>query len=610
MRPCHTNLVLDTMRRSFSSPLFRKGVELSLDDNQTVMEVYQQWLLLLLDLGYLHPETLKRDGQRLWSEMIKVDVLDLNNAMAECLGLIRLQTSKGFKGLCANISTHLYSLLRDDLQLMIRGDVFAAKRLVQVFAFTSRMSLKDIDLTQQMLESYMDTELNIPNEFPMPLVWRLNKIIRRWVKDFDPARIKPRHGKGAVAFMGRASLEDKYKALSSDQMLRYAFGEDTWSCSLVAPKLERVSQTMFVPKSYKTFRTISMEPPTLMYFQQGVWHEIDRIVLRNPYLRNHISFHDQERNRSLAMRGSIERSYATIDLSSASDSVSYELVKQLFRGTRLLRFVVSTRSRETMLPDGRLIRLRKFAPMGSALCFPIETMIFAAICELVTRELRVAGDYSVYGDDIIVPTQCAERTMEVLERVGFHVNREKSFYHANCWFRESCGGEFCDGYDVTPMRITRKYTHREQDVRLEALVDSANRAYMYGFRHLRSFYLRKMREYGFIPLFSPSSVLADNYTNYHTRRRWNRNWQCIQVRVTDPSDRYRVQDLDSQDETLRYRHWLESTIDREIVDEAFISIICKPTKSLKNTWTNKPYEPSDQGLIDLYLGRGKFTRPL
>lgn len=604
MRPSHTNLVLDTLRNSFSAPLTRQGVMLSHDDSQTTLEVYQQWLLLLVDLGYLDPVSLKRSATRLLTDMVKVDVLDLNNTFAECLHLLRLQTTKGFKVLCSKISGHLYPLIKDDLPKILVGDVRVAKKLMQIFAFTSRLSLQDIDLSQQMIEDYKKNEDFIPDSFNQSLINRLNKIIRRWMKTFDPSAIHCCHGKGAVAFLGRASLETKYTNLCSDQMLRYAFStEQFYPVNPNAPLLERISETRFVAKSYKAFRTISMEPPSLMYVQEGVWHEIERVVLREPYLRRHIAFDDQERNRRLAQRGSIERNFATIDLSAASDLVSYELVKQLFRGTKLLRYLFACRSRFSRLPDGEVLPLRKFAPMGSALCFPIETLVFASVCELVTQELRFSGQYSVYGDDIIVPTSCVGSAMRLLESLGFRINYEKSFYHNTCWFRESCGGEYCDGFDVTPIRVARKYSHRERDVRLESLIDSANRAYTLGFRNLRSFYLRRIRALRFIPLFSPRSLLSDNYTNYHTVKRWNKDLQCIQVKVSDPSLRYRKDDLLRQDESIRLRHWFESTFERQSLDFAFVSNICKPTKSFRNTWMTKPYEPSDQEFIDRHLGR-------
>lgn len=621
MRPSQTFHVLDALRNSSSATLRRKGVQLSADDSQTVLDVYQQWLALMIDLDYLHLSTLERTARRLWIDLIQADVLDLNNAFAECLHLIRMKDNRGFKALCKRISSHLYSLIKDDLDLVSLGNPFAAKRLMQLFAYTSRLSLNDIDLTQQQLQDYLKIEAAMPTEFDDDLVMRLNRIIMRWFSRFCPTDINPQHGPGGVAGHGRTTLEVKYKDLTFDSLTSYAFGKSYLHPSSIRSNLDRISETIFVPKSYKSFRTISMEPSTLQYLQQGVWGAIDYQVDHSPYLKARIGFHDQERNQLLAQKGSIERNFATIDLSAASDSVSYALVKKVFKGTWLLRYLVATRSHTTLLPDGTTCRLKKFAPMGSALCFPIETIIFASICELVTGRHRVAGQYSVFGDDIIVPTQCVEDVLSILTELGFYVNREKSFYQTDVWFRESCGAEYCDGVDVSPMRISRSYASHEQLVRNTKLIDLANRAYLRGFKHLRVFFIRKLQTSGYIPLFSSRELLSDNYTNYHTTSRWNKNLQRLEFKVTTLVSKQKPEDLAHQDEIVRYRHWLESRAPRNRklglspairyrnhwkreqdlskVKDSFQSIICRSTVFTKVSWRNEPSAGLDQAHEDL-----------
>lgn len=611
MRPIQTILVLEAVRDSFSRPLYRKEEELSSNDRGTVMDVYLQWLLLMIDLGYLHHESLERDSRRLLTDMVEKDVLDLNNAFAELLGKVRTQDIRGFKALCGSISTHLYSFIKKDVVRIPDGDVYAGSRLVQLTSYTSRLSLNDIDLTQSCLDSYMETENGILDYYPNYLTTFLNNVIKKWFKSFDPERIHRAHGPGGVAGHGRVSAEVKYRDLTSDTMLSYAFGDPDWIHSPIPSNLDRISQTIFVPKSYKTFRTISMEPATLMFFQQGIWGEIDRVVASSRWLKSRIGFHEQERNQELARKGSLERTYATIDLSAASDSVSYELVKRCFRGTKLLRYLVTTRSKRTLLPDGRLINLKKFAPMGSALCFPVETIIFAAICHLVTREHGVTGDFSVFGDDIIVPTQCAEDVMNILVELGFSPNREKSFYDPTCWFRESCGAEYVDGFDVTPMRVSRKYAHTARDVRATGFIDSANSAYQRGFKNLRQFFLRKLQEVEFVPLFGPEHLQGDNYTNYHTLRRWNSDLQKIEAKTTSVV----AKSSKNQDEALRLRHWFESTFlrlprkrgySRDIWEEGFVADVSRKTVLLKERWNEKPFELPDQEFYNFFTIEGRI----
>jgi hypothetical protein len=266
------------------------------------------------------------------------------------------------------------------------------------------------------------------------------------------------------------------------------------------------------------------------------------------------------------------------------------------------------------LPDGRVIALKKFAPMGSALCFPIETLIFAAICQYVTREHGVTEDYSVFGDDIIVPTQCVDDVLYVLEVLGFRANRSKSFSDSNCWFRESCGGEYCDGYDVTPMRVSRNYRSKSQLLQITGLVDLANSAYEYGFKNLRAFFLRKLSLAKYVPLFSPTSLLSDNYTNWHTDKKWDWKRQRITVKVTSFKPEYKG----VPDEETRLRHWFESTQERisllgsknangmktaEFIEagDGFVSETRRPTMLTENSWTTKPYEGLDQPYVDLWI---------
>ncbi|DAD50651.1 TPA_asm: RNA-directed RNA polymerase [ssRNA phage SRR6960799_1] len=591
MRPYETLQVIRQAFQKFygTSCLRRDSNPLSKRDEATTLEVYTQYLLLLVDLGYLRPEGLKRTAHRLAQDFVRADVLVLNNLFAECAQAIRLKHVRGFKALCSQISPHLFCLIKQDVERLEKDDVEAAKRLLQAFCYTSRLSLRDIDLSQQMVDEFISVEEKIPHTFNPHLTNALNKIIRRWLGSFLPGEIVPHHGPGAVANLGRCSVLEKYQDLSTDRRLEYAFGSPWWigNCQV----LSRQSQMRFVPKSYKTFRSIGMEPATLQYFQQGVQRLLYDFVSRNRYLNNHIGFSDATRNQKLACLGSAARNYATLDLSHASDSVGYELVKKLFRGTWVYRYLICTRSTETRLSDGTVIELRKFSTMGSALCFPVETFLFAAVCELVTRAYRVSGDYTVYGDDIIVPTQCAATTTSILEDLGFEVNTSKSFSSKDVWFRESCGGEFINGFDVTPLRISRKYSSEDDSIRMQDLISLANNAYTYGFRCLRAFFLDRLFALGRVPYFSPDHCLSDNYTNYRAEKRWNHNYQRQEVKVHVLCTK-QTRGSSYGAEEIRLRHWLQECYQRKIVGEPFRANIGHSSVDLKTAWLNDiSYEP-------------------
>jgi hypothetical protein len=95
----------------------------------------------------------------------------------------------------------------------------------------------------------------------------------------------------------------------------------------------------------------------------------------------------------------------------------------------------------------------------------IWSLLTAATCTAqVARAIRVSGALNkdrkvfnwdnpvyVYGDDIIVRSDFADTAIQVLESVGLRVNTNKSFVHS--LFRESCGGEYYNGWDVTPVRL-------------------------------------------------------------------------------------------------------------------------------------------------------------
>lgn len=564
MRPRQAYQVLEELCTSCEAQLYRKAVRLSRRDSQTVIEVYQQWYALLLDLGYLHPLTLSRDVRRLLSSMITVDVLSLVSALAECLARIYRKTTRGLKSLCSTVSPHLYSLLREDIMRIDESDIDAARRLIQVFAYMTRLSLNDLDLTKEMIDQYLEVENQLPSSFPDDTVSKLNKIIRHWFSPHPPAEFAPpKHGPGGVAELGRCSIASKYYLLGCDLKLRYAFRDyDDYSPLHNGYPFRRQSKTIFVPKSYKTFRTISMEPATLMYFQQAVLTTLDQQVSRSHYMRNHFGTHDATRNRQLAQAGSFLGSYATLDLSSASDSVSYDLVKRLFRGTWLYRYLICLRSETTLLPNGKTHEMRKFAPMGSALCFPVETIVFSSICELVTRENRVAGDYSVYGDDIILPLCAVPHAVDILTALGFRTNGDKSFVGEDDWFRESCGGEFILGQDVTPLRISRRYASDEDDIRFSALIDLANSAFDRQLLVVRQCFLAKLRKIGCDVYFSPDSLKSVESTNFHLKQRYHRGLQRFEVHCSTIALRNSKKKIcfsEESRERIRLYHWLSSS---------------------------------------------------
>jgi hypothetical protein len=129
--------------------------------------------------------------------------------------------------------------------------------------------------------------------------------------------------------------------------------------------------------------------------------------------------------------------------------------------------------------------------MGSALCFPIEAMVFTTIvfaaiayeCRTpVNRRLIMSmrGKVRVYGDDIVVPVEYVSRVIQFLELFGLKVNKGKSFWNGK--FRESCGGDYYDGEWVTPVRLRNELPRSLADVdEVVGLVAFRNLLYWNGY---------------------------------------------------------------------------------------------------------------------------------
>lgn len=202
------------------------------------------------------------------------------------------------------------------------------------------------------------------------------------------------------------------------------------------------SKAAFVPKSAKTHRGIAVEPQLNIMFQLGVGSWIASRLRREG-----VDIRDQSRNQVAAREGSIHGGLATLDLSSASDLVSYGVVLDLLP-IDWVDFLDKFRS-STMVVDGKKMRLAKFSTMGNGFTFPLETLIFYAL-SWGAQDMYCIGDNAVrvYGDDIAVPTRSVPLVVETLSACGFRVNLSKSFWSGP--FRESCGKDYHSGIDVRP----------------------------------------------------------------------------------------------------------------------------------------------------------------
>lgn len=204
-----------------------------------------------------------------------------------------------------------------------------------------------------------------------------------------------------------------------------------------------------VPKSYKTARVIAEEHAYRQFNMQAIRLEIERCLERNGY-KDYLDLHSQIRNQDYANLGSRNGCYATIDLSSASDSIARSLAYEVLPSA-LVRDV--DRFLPRYMSDGKRTRImHMFCTSGSAVTFPVESVIFLALAmEVRDVVAAVTGEFylppCVFGDDIVVDTMLFDTMTDVLQTLGFTVNESKSFGPGTA-YRESCGDEYICGFDL------------------------------------------------------------------------------------------------------------------------------------------------------------------
>lgn len=288
--------------------------------------------------------------------------------------------------------------------------------------------------------------------------------------------IRPQHGPGATAeklIGNKKYLQTEWPTRMEDVFPYGEFVRPMWVSpesfglelepDYVEPEAERPVRVISVPKTQKTPRIIAIEPTCMQYMQQGLMEAIYEYFDRDSFLNPFISTESQVPNQHLALEGSYQNNLATLDLSEASDRISYLHVQlMLDRHTSTRMYVDACRSRKADVPGIGVIDLSKFASMGSALTFPFESMVFLALVFLgiestlntpLTRESikGYSGKVRVYGDDIIVPVEFVAAVIESLESFGYLVNSGKSFWNGS--FRESCGKEYWYGRDVSIVKV-------------------------------------------------------------------------------------------------------------------------------------------------------------
>jgi hypothetical protein len=268
--------------------------------------------------------------------------------------------------------------------------------------------------------------------------------MREW---YEPPFSPPRHFRVNLEGMSQQNVVRQRKRPAPKPLNKYD-----------AP----TSRFKFVPKTNKKARGICIEENEVQWLQQALRKALVERIESHPLTRGYVNFTSQQINGDLAKASSQTGSFATLDMSSASDRISRKLTAYLFGGNKpLLDLILACSTEAIELPAIEGLNfidelpINKIAPMGSAICFPIMALIHFALIRAILEFSVVPRDkireVYVYGDDIIVRTECVHAIYDMLPLYGMKFNSEKSFYRSH--FRESCGVHAYQGKEITPVRL-------------------------------------------------------------------------------------------------------------------------------------------------------------
>lgn len=217
-----------------------------------------------------------------------------------------------------------------------------------------------------------------------------------------------------------------------------------------------------VPKNYKSARIIASEHPYHSAHMQAVRRALVMSLSKTSY-SSMFDPRDQRENEEACRLGSIEAGYVTKDLSSASDRISLNLAMRVFPKyiiNTILKHRATHLLRKTAKGDV-IVKSKLFLTSGNPATFVcLGILITAVYCtayeihQLFCPDDRLLPIF-VFGDDGCIDARVSELADEIFERLGFVINTDKS-YSLESTYRESCGSEYTQGYDLRTVYFPRK----------------------------------------------------------------------------------------------------------------------------------------------------------
>ena len=495
---------------------------------------FMSWLSLLSD----SPRGLKRSIElEKFATMFlskPLEIIDQYNVLAHTLITSCVSDETGPR-VALSLTTDFKGtpVFQEALAVVRERDRTTFQYLFTFLSFGKKLYFEDETLAPKALSEWEATEDRLAAHVVPPWVENLKPIIS-WLlqtpEDITvPEFIVPKHGPGAVAESGVRGIWHKNDALVWTDYMNYLVRPRDSYEGYIRPVMPTTARhvnkdeinvsnravIIDVPKTHNKRRLICEMPIAKMFLQQGVMNYF-YLLMRYSNARYFVDMKDQERSHDLTKFGSATGLVDTVDSKAASDSILWVIIQKIFEN-KYLKWMTACRVSEALLPTGETRSMVKYAPMGDALCFPVQTLFFTAVSILAAYSLVYERSWQdsvfwdgitldgsifsfrykskvqkkilaprVYGDDVISDMRTTSSIIAMLNDLGVEVNEEKSFIGLRTTFRESCG-IFCkEGEDVTPLRFkVKSLSKRLSGETVASLIDFTNRAGEYGYTTVR-----------------------------------------------------------------------------------------------------------------------------
>lgn len=426
-------------------------------------------------------------------------------------------------------------------------------------------------------------------------------MVLRTLDEFQ--EIEGKHGPGAVAeghksnqkwkaFMsGLSELDHRLESIGYD--VTYGLYHDRLlNCDLSNVPSSESARLVTVPKTCTSLRTITVEPVLNQFVQQALNSHLRKEIERCSVLRQCLTLNSQEPNQKLALEGSLTGKWVTVDLSSASDLLSTELVETVFaHRPRYLSAILGCRTPSVEVGNVPL-QLKKYAGMGNATTFPVQSYAFALVAiasmikpgaSLTIGKLEeLARNVHVFGDDIVIRRTHFPAFAEWITSCGLEINTKKTFSRGS--FRESCGVDAYRGTKVTPVYLRQDplLTSTEASAFIGTL-STCNQLWLQAM-YTTSEVLRKQLEKSHrLPLLARTSPGLGLHTHQDlwVSQRWSNSLHRPEVRALVPTPVREKDEIDGYAALMKYFHTPNSAVyDRHHMS----SSVRKFNVSLRKRW--------------------------